>query len=119
MITEGRQVVGDFLNQDAMARAYAGNKYDQCEAVFATDSNAASEYISYCSAVQFLFIRNYVGKELRLKIALEGFPTCLRLDNFSELEKNANQNLSSKKGKGQKDSQLAAVGTKCGRVFVY
>lgn len=69
--------------------------------------------------MQFLFVRNYIGKQLRLKIALEGFPTCLRLNNFLALEKTVGENISSKKGKSQKDSQLAAVGTKCGRVFVY
>jgi hypothetical protein len=51
MITEGRQVMGDFINQDTMARAYAGNKYEQCSAIFAVDSNSNSEYLSYCSAV--------------------------------------------------------------------
>jgi len=61
--------------------AYSGKKYPQTSAVYAPGTDN-EEYYAYCSAIQFLFIRSYREKETRKKIALDFFPTCLRLDNF-------------------------------------
>lgn len=64
-------------------------KHDRCEAVFAVDSSSSSEYISYCSGQKYLFVRAFKEHDIRIKISLMGFPTCLRLDDFGKLARDA------------------------------
>lgn len=73
------------MENDLNEQLYAGRKYPQTEAIFAAGGDSLQEYYSYCEAVQFLFVYNYNEKAVRLKVTLEAFPTCLRLETYKVL----------------------------------
>lgn len=65
---------------------YTTNKrYRECEAKFSPSRASVDLYFSFVSALQYIYLRNYVSKSIVKRVSLMHFPTCLSIVEFNEL----------------------------------
>lgn len=82
--------------------------------MFAPGASGADLYICYVSGLQYLFVRNYINKQIVRRVALMHFPSTLQVVDFNKV---ANE-LKLKMQSGGLQA-LVSIGTKEGRVLIY
>jgi len=60
---------------------YRGRKYPQCLAKFAPKKSVGT-YFSAVSALQYIFVRDYINQAVLRRISLMFFPTSLVITEF-------------------------------------
>mmetsp|Transcript_34972 Transcript_34972/g.26103 ORF Transcript_34972/g.26103 Transcript_34972/m.26103 type:complete len:185 (+) Transcript_34972:1815-2369(+) len=103
----GEELTDSVKNQ--LSLLYSNKRYKQCGAVFAPGTTQVDLYYSFVSALQYVYIRNYVQRAVIRRVSLVSFPTCLSLLDFSSLA------LLDDQIEGG-ENVLAFIGTKEGQV---
>ena len=68
-------------------------------------------YLSFVSALQYVYVRNYVSRAIVKRVSLLHFPTCLALADFNALYTHEDQLAG--------EQVLAVIGTREGKVLTY
>lgn len=97
-----------------------GKKYKYCSASFSPCTTQADLYFSFVSALQNLFIRDYIRHQVLKRIPLSTFPLSLSLVDWEKvsLEEEAD-NLDLQYNGDSLEIVLGAVGTKDGVVQLH
>jgi len=64
---------------------YGNKKYKQCFAHFSPSKSSVDLYFSFVSALQYVYLRNYVQNAIVKRVSLMHFPTCFTLVDFNEI----------------------------------
>lgn len=94
---------------------YGNKRYRQCGAHFSPSKSSVDIYFSYVSALQYIYVRNYVQNAIVKRVSLLHFPTCFSVVDFNELYTENNESDSNLGG----EQVLAVIGTKEGKVLSY
>lgn len=94
--------------------SFQGKTYPECEALFAPGSSCVDHYFCYVSALQYLFVRNYVARQTIRRVSLMYFPTSLQLVDYYKLATELDLPI-----RGGGLQALTGVGTREGKVLVY
>ena len=62
---------------------YGHKKHPQCEARFASGVTSADLYFSYVSALQYIYLRNYISGSVVKQVSLMFFPTCMSILDYN------------------------------------
>ena len=73
-------------DEKAQLRVLYGNKrYKQCQAHFSPSKSSVDLYFSFVSALQYIYVRNYIQNAIVKRVSLMHFPTCFAVLDFNEL----------------------------------
>jgi len=106
----GEELTEEVKNQ--LALLYSNKKYKQCGAAFAPGTTQVDLYFSFVSALQYIYIRNYLQRSVVRRVSLMAFPTCLSILDFSSLSL-GEEGYSQLEGG---ENVLAFIGTKEGQI---
>lgn len=94
-----------------MKLLYQNKRHRQCEARFSPARSSVDLYFSTVSALQYVYVRNYIQGAIVKRVSLLHFPTCFEVAEFNELFE-GDDNLGG-------EQVLAIIGTKEGKVLSY
>lgn len=97
---------------------YGNKRYMQCGAHFSPSKSSVDLYFSFVSALQYVYVRNYIQNSIVKRVSLMHFPTCFAVVDFNELYTAVDRDDETPRSLGG-EQVLALVGTKEGKVLTY
>lgn len=92
---------------------YQNKRYSQSGAHFSPARSSVDIYFSYVSALQYIYVRNYVQNAIVKRVSLMQFPTCVTIVDYNEMY-TGDENAAA-----GGEQVLALIGTKEGKVLSY
>jgi hypothetical protein len=97
---------------------YGKKRYTQCGALFSPSKSSVDLYFSFVSALQYIYVRNYIQNSIVKRMSLMHFPTCFAVVDFDEIYCAVDHEDETPRSLGEEQA-LALVGTKKGKVLNY